>query len=122
MLLVLVRTALAVHTTAAPYSPCSVIVSTLCCGHSRLRHTVDRLQNARNDLIGVAFGVRAAIFQIALVTVLDELDGHADRSATIRETIAELVNGLRFVQTGQAQMVVRAIHSDMLGDVFFERL
>src|SRR3981189_1667216 len=91
-------------------------------GNTRLRDAIDRLQNARNDLVGITFGVRAAIFQIALVTVLDEVNRHPDRSATIGATIAELVNGLRFVQTCQTQMVIRAIHSDVLGDVVGERL
>ena len=71
----------------------------------------------RDDLVGIAFGVRAAILQIALVTVLDEVDGHPDGSATIGETVAELVDGLRFVQARQAQMVIRAVHGNVLGDV-----
>ena len=51
-----------------------------------------------------------------------KLIGMPDRSAAIGETVAELVDGLRFVQTRQAQMVVRAVHGDVLGDVVFERL
>src|ERR1019366_5588436 len=86
-----------------------------------LRDAVDRLQNARDDLVGIAFRVRAAIFQIAPVTVLDEVNRHPDGSAPIGETIAELVNGLGFVQTRQAQMITRAIHGDVPGDVGGER-
>jgi len=51
--------------------------------HCRLRHGVDRLKNARHDLVRIAFGIRPAIFQIALVTVLDEVDWHANGSATV---------------------------------------
>src|SRR5579871_2832506 len=47
------------------------------------RDAVDRLQDARDDLVRVAFGVRAAIFQIARVTVLDEVNRHSYGSATI---------------------------------------
>src|SRR5208283_253736 len=84
--------------------------------------TIDRLKNARDDLVGIGFRVRAAIFQIAFVTVLDEVNRHPDRSAPIGETIAELVNRLRLVQTGQTQMVIRAVNGNVLGDVLFERL
>ena len=91
-------------------------------GSDGLRNAIDGLQNARDDLVRITFGVRAAIFQIAPVTVLDEVNGHPDGSATIGEAVAELVNGLRFVQTCQSQMVIRAIHGDVLWDVSFERL
>jgi len=65
--------------------------------HGGLRDAIDRLQNARNDLVGITFGVRAAVFQIALVTVLDEVNRHPElRRHEFGETIAELVNGLRF--------------------------
>jgi hypothetical protein len=49
----------------------------------RLRDTVNRLQNAGDDLVGIAFGVRAAILQIAFVTVFDEVDRQPDRSTAI---------------------------------------
>src|SRR5579862_2452792 len=51
-------------------------------GHG-FRDAVDRLQNARDDLVGIAFGIRAAIFEIALVTLLDEMNRQADRGAAI---------------------------------------
>src|SRR5260370_8641845 len=86
------------------------------------RDAIDRLQNARDDLVGITFGVRAAIFQIALVPVLDKVNRHPDRSTTIRETIAELMNGLRFVVASQTQMVIRTIHTDVGRDVVGERL
>src|SRR6202041_3188347 len=80
---------------------------------SGLWHGIDRLQNAGNDLIGIAFGVRTAIFQIALVTVLDEINRHADRSATIREAVTELVDGLRFVHPRQGQAVIWPVPGDV---------
>ena len=49
------------------------------------------LQNLRSDLVGVALRVRAAIFEIALIVVLDERVRHADRGAAIGHAIAELV-------------------------------
>src|SRR6202049_3818022 len=112
-------------TRYTPHPPsCSLVLSRVLAENSnrRLRDAIDRLQNAGNDLVGITFGVRATIFQIAPVTVVDEVNRHPDRSPTIRETIAELVNGLRLVQTCQTQMVIRAIHRDVLGDVVGERL
>src|SRR5215831_4584411 len=47
------------------------------------RHRRDRLQDLRGDLVWVALRVRTAIFQIALIAVVDERVRHADRSATI---------------------------------------
>jgi len=37
----------------------------------RFRNRYNRLQNLRDDLIGISFGVGTAIFQITLVTVLE---------------------------------------------------
>jgi hypothetical protein len=74
------------------------------------------------DLVRVALGGRAAIFQIALVTVLDEVDGHADGGAAVRQAVAELVDGLGLVVAGEAKVVVRAIDRDVRGDVVAERL
>src|SRR5258706_12706644 len=58
-------------------------------GRSRLgggRNGRDRLQDLRSDLVGVALRVRAAIFQIALVAVIDEGMRHPDRGAAVRDT------------------------------------
>jgi hypothetical protein len=63
------------------------------------------MPNAGNNLAGIAFGVRPEIFQIAFVTIPDEVDRHADRSAAIRQTISEPVDCLRLVVTGQPQPV-----------------
>src|SRR6185437_12087728 len=43
----------------------------------------DRLQDLRSDLVGVALRVRAAIFQIALVSVVHEAVRNADRGAAV---------------------------------------
>ena|ERR1700739_2492733 len=89
---------------------------------TRSRDGVDRLQKARNDLIGIALCIRAPIFQIALVPVLDEVDRQPDRSAAIGKAITELVDRLRFMQTRQSQMVVGTVDGDVIGNCFLERL
>ena len=45
----------------------------------------------------------------------------ADRSAAVGDTIAELVDRLGLVQTGQAEVVVRSVHGDVLVLVLVER-
>src|ERR1700691_77520 len=82
----------------------------------------DRLQDLGSDLVGVALGVRAAIFQIALVAVIGEAVGHADRSAAVGDAIAELMDRSGFVLAGQPQMVVRTVDRDVFFAVGFERL
>ena len=88
----------------------------LCCSRlfGVLRHGVDRLQDPRSDLVGVPLRVRATIFQVALVVVLDEAVRHADRSAAVGHALGEIVDGLGLVQAGQAQVVVRAVDGDVL--------
>src|ERR1700746_4178315 len=56
------------------------------------RNGCDRLQDLRSDLVGVALRVRTAVFQIALVGVVDEGVRHADRGATIGYTPGECVD------------------------------
>jgi hypothetical protein len=46
--------------------------------HLRFRDAINRLQNTGDDLVGITLGVRAAIFQIASVTVLDEVNRQAN--------------------------------------------
>src|SRR5580700_833631 len=89
---------------------------------NRLGDAVDRLQKARNNLVGIALRVRAPIFEIAAVPVFDEVDGQPDRSAAIRKTKTEFVDRLRLVQTGQAQMVVGTVDGDVIGNCFLEGL
>ena len=43
-------------------------------------------------------------------------------SAAVGEAVAEFVDGLGFVQAGQAQVVVRAVHCNVFGDIFLRRL
>jgi len=66
------------HTDATPSQE-----NELCHCGNRLWHAVDRLENAGSNLVRVALRIRTAIFQVALVAVLDEIHGHADGSATI---------------------------------------
>src|SRR5690606_9502135 len=66
-------------------------------------------------------GVRTTVFQIALVAVVDEAVGNANRRTAVGETIGELVDRLGLVKTGEAQVVVRTIHGDVLVHVFGKR-
>ena len=72
--------------------------------------------------VRVGSRIRPAILQVAAVSVLDEVDRHADGGAAIGQGIIELVDGLRLVEAGEAQVVVRSIHRDVLIDVFGERV
>src|SRR5687768_15652403 len=74
---------------------------------NRRRHARDRLQDDRSDLVGVALGVRAAIFEIAAVAVVDEAVRNANGGAAVGHAVAELVPRRRLVLAGQAQVVVR---------------
>src|SRR5665213_975844 len=61
-------------------------------GRGRLgggRNRCDGLQDLRRDLVGVALRVRAAVFQIALVAIVDEGVRHPDRGAAVRDTVGE---------------------------------
>src|SRR4051794_25376281 len=64
------------------------------------RHRSDRLQDLGSDGVGVALRVRAAIFEIALVAVIDEAVGHADRGATVSYAITELGDRCGLVLAG----------------------
>src|SRR5580692_11372328 len=75
-------------------------------GRLRFRDAVNGFQNARDDLVRITLVVRAPIFEIASVAILDEVDWQANRSTTIRQAVAEFVDRLRFVQARQAQMIV----------------
>src|ERR1700722_7423902 len=70
------------------------------------RHFGNRLQDLRRDLVGVALRVRTAVFQMALVAIVDEGVRNADRSAAIGHAIAELVPRSRLVLAGQTLVVV----------------
>src|SRR6202042_1757142 len=104
-----------------PHSDCCEMLPCLAAlrGHGH-GHTIDRLQNARDDLVRIGLGVRTAILEVALVAVLDEVHRQPDRSAAIRKTIAELVDRLRLMQSSQAKVVVRTVDRDVLRNVLFE--
>src|SRR5579872_1510143 len=85
------------------------------------RNGMDRLQDAGDDLVRIGFGIRTPVFQVALITVLDEVNGQADGSAAIRQAVAELIDGLGFMQAGQAQVVVGTIDGDVRRDIVLER-
>ena len=53
------------------------------------RHGGDRLEDLGSDLVGVALRVRAAVFQVALVAVVDEGMRHADGGAAVRDAVVE---------------------------------
>src|SRR5215475_11874812 len=84
------------------------------------RNRRDRLQDLRSDLVWVALGVRTAIFQIALVAVVDEGVRHADRGATVGNTPAEGVDRRGLVLAGQAHVVVGTIDRDVVGTGYLE--
>src|SRR3569623_1538145 len=85
------------------------------------RHGRDRLQDLRSDLVWVALRVRTAVFQIALVAVVDEGVRHTDRRATVGDAPAELVPGRGLVLAGQALVVVRTVDRDVVHEVLLER-
>src|SRR5205085_10883109 len=66
----------------------------------RGRHRGDRLEDLRSDLVGVALRVRAAVFQIPLVPVVDEAVGHSDRGTAVGDAIAEGVDRCGLVLAG----------------------
>ena len=88
---------------------------------NRLRNRCDRAQNLRRDLVGIALGIRTAIFEVSPVAIGDKAVRHADRRTAIGDAIAELMDGLGLVLAGQAQMVVRSVYGNMLIAGGFER-
>src|SRR5204862_2679484 len=71
------------------------------CGHGG-----DGLQDAAGNLVGVALRVRPAVFEVSLVVVVHEAVRNADRGAAVGDAVVELVDGLRLMQAGQAQMII----------------
>src|SRR6266576_3002075 len=65
------------------------------------RNRRDRLQDLGSDLVGVALRVRTAVFEIALVAVIGEAVGYADRGAAVRNAVAELGDRSGLVLAGQ---------------------
>src|SRR6266446_9086646 len=85
------------------------------------RDSRDRLQDAAGNRVRIALRVRTTVFQIAAVAVGDEGLRQADGSAAIAHAVVEFVDGLRLMQAGQAQVIVRPIDGDVLVLVFVER-
>jgi hypothetical protein len=79
-----------------------------------------QFENAAGDLVGIALGVRTAVFEVALVAVVHEAVRDADRGTAVGEAVGELVDRLGLVEAGQAQVVVRAIDGDVFVHVFVE--
>src|SRR5476651_469641 len=85
------------------------------------RHALAGLYDPAGDQIRVGGGVRTTILEVALVAVADEVDRHADRGAAVGQAVGELVDGLRLVEAGETEVVLRAIDGDVLVDVLLER-
>lgn len=66
-------------------------------------------------MIGIALRIRTTVFEVALVTILDEGVRDADGRSTVGDAVGEFIDRLSFVETRQAEMVVWAVN----GDVFF---
>src|ERR1700676_4671248 len=58
----------------------------------RRRHRGDRLQNAAGDLVRVSGRVRTPLFEVAFVTVFDEINRHTDGSPSFRQAVIEFVD------------------------------
>ncbi len=80
----------------------------------------DRLQNAAGDLVRVSGGVRTTVFQVATVGVLWEAVRHADGGSAVGHAVVEFVDGLGLVETGQTEVIVRTVHSNVLVVVLSE--
>ncbi len=84
------------------------------------RDSLDGLEHAARDLVRVALGVRTTILKVALVLVVHEAVGHADRGTAIGDSVAELVDRLGLVESGQTEVVVRTVNGDVLVLVLIE--
>src|SRR5688572_18817775 len=78
------------------------------------RHSRDRLQDTTGDLVRVALRVWTAVFQVSLVAVVHEAVRDADGSATICDAVVEFVDRLRFMQSGEAEVIIRPVDGDVL--------
>ena len=77
---------------------------------------------AEATMYGVGVRSGASIFQPALPAVFDGEDRNPDGCSPVGYAVAELVDGLRFVQTGQALIVIGTVHIDVFLDPRLERL
>src|SRR4051812_16217924 len=84
-------------------------------------HGLNRLDDSTGDEIRVRGGVRTAILEVALVAAVDEAVRDADRGTTVGDAVRELVDRLRLVQAGEAEVILRAVNRDVFVHVFAER-
>ena len=75
---------------------------------------MNRLENTTGNQIRVSGGIRTAVFEVALVAIINEAVGDTDRGAAVGETVAELVDRLCLVQTGETQVILWAVNGDVL--------
>lgn len=83
---------------------------------------LDRLDDCTGNHVRIRIRCWSAIFQPTLPAVCDGSDWNSNRSTTIGYTVAELVDLLRFMQTGQALIVIRTVDINVVLDAWFERL
>ena len=83
-------------------------------------HFLNRLENTARDLVGIALAVRTTIFQVTFVTVVDKAVGDPDGRTAVGDTVAEFVDRLGLVKTGQTKVVVRTINRHVLVHVLLE--
>ncbi len=80
----------------------------------------DGFEDSAGDFVGVALGVGAAIFEVALVVIFGHRVGDADGGAAVGDAVAELVPGCGFMFAGEAFVVVGSVDVDVGVEVFFE--
>ena len=79
---------------------------------------LDGLDDDRGHLVRVGIRCRAAIFQATFPAVVDGAHRNPDRRSTIGDPVAEFADVLRFMETGQTLVVVRAVNGNV---VFHDR-
>src|SRR5215212_4989827 len=77
-----------------------------------VRRAADRLDDEAGHDVRVHVGVRAAVFDVALL-ILGHLPGDADRGATVRHAVRELLEGGRLVVAGQPLLDAVAVVGDV---------
>lgn len=97
---------------------------TLTTTHVSRRNLGQRLFRGFNDggrdLVGVCIGRRSAIFQAALPAVNNGGYRDSNARAAVRNTIAELIDRLRFMLARQSLLVMSAIDTHMTLNVLAE--
>src|SRR5262245_41386435 len=85
------------------------------------RDSRNRLENTAGDLVRIPLRIRTAVFEVTLVAAVHKAVRNANRRAAVCHAVVEFVDRLRLVQTGQTEVVVRTIDSDVLVLVLVER-